>query len=319
MKVPAAPPQPLDFAQVPILEVAPPAQTPRVTFVHRPRIPRASSAVPIPRVPVERIVPPIQSTVQTPRAWFAHTPRILQFPSPVPVPRVPTAKFLPAERIPPLTQGPQGMRPASPMHYPALPEDALTEVQKSLEKKSTEEQLKKVVEFSDLTLRVHDFYTLADGQLINSEVLNLYFNLLQERGKNENQPTVYALDTNFYSTCGKVSHDETVRMWGLRKKNTLDYELLLFPIHSGPRLDGHWSFAGVDTVNLVVHNGDSLNYSIKDTVISAIIKFLNEEARRRGKEFEFVPSFTESKMPRQSNGIDCGVFVAFCRALRPSC
>jgi len=82
--------------------------------------------------------------------------------------------------------------------------------------------------------------------------MNVYFQLLQDRSKTDRRySSVYVFDTNFYTDLVTGGRDRAVRVWGL-PKNIFDFRYLLWPVHTGPRLNGHWSLGTADTVNLVV-------------------------------------------------------------------
>ncbi|ROT72834.1 Sentrin-specific protease 1 [Penaeus vannamei] len=69
-----------------------------------------------------------------------------------------------------------------------------------------------LVEKFSIQITRKDIATLCGLNWLNDEVINFYMNLLMERGKNDNYPSVYAFNTFFYPKLVKTGYS-TVRRW----------------------------------------------------------------------------------------------------------
>lgn len=86
--------------------------------------------------------------------------------------------------------------------------------------------------------------------LFTIQVINFYMNLLMERGKKENYPSVYAFSTFF---CHKLLSEgyTAVKRW-TRNVNLFKHHIILVPIH----LRSHWT--------LVVSHAGFLFFQLKN-------------------------------------------------------
>uniref|UniRef100_A0A803XK66 Ubiquitin-like protease family profile domain-containing protein n=1 Tax=Meleagris gallopavo TaxID=9103 RepID=A0A803XK66_MELGA len=147
-----------------------------------------------------------------------------------------------------------------------------------------------------LRLTREDIQTLDNFQWLNDEVINFYMNLLMERGKKENYPSVYAFNTFFYPKLLSEGY-RAVKRW-TRNVNLFKQHIILVPIH----LRSHWT--------LVVSHAGFLFFLIEE--LSG--QYLQEESWEKRKVKLSLSEWTLHSMkpheiPQQSNGSDCGVFM----------
>nr|CAD7460966.1 unnamed protein product [Timema tahoe] len=127
-----------------------------------------------------------------------------------------------------------------------------------------------------LEIKRHDMHTLAGLNWLNDEIINFYMNLIIERGKMDNYPNVYAMNTFFYPkliTSGYAS----LKRW-TRKVDIFSQDLVIAPIH----MNVHWCLA--------VMNMKTKNITYYDSMGAPNNRCLNGN-------------------PQQQNGSDCGVFT----------
>ncbi|POI29885.1 hypothetical protein CIB84_006365 [Bambusicola thoracicus] len=145
-----------------------------------------------------------------------------------------------------------------------------------------------------LRLTREDIQTLGNQCWLNDEVVNFYMNLLMERGKKENYPSVYAFSTFFYP---KLLSDgySAVKRW-TRNVNLFKQDIILVPIH----VRSHWT--------LVV--------KMKSCFVLFCLnrQYLQEESWEK-QNVKLTPSqwtlhsMESHEIPQQLNGSDCGVFM----------
>ncbi|XP_072200714.1 sentrin-specific protease 2 [Excalfactoria chinensis] len=158
-----------------------------------------------------------------------------------------------------------------------------------------------------LRITREDIQTLNDLRWLNDEVINFYMNLLVERGKNDDYPTVFAFSTFFYPKLLSEGY-RAVRRW-TRNMNLFNQDIILVPIH----LRSHWTLVVVDVRKKTITYFDS--FGKKGTKIcETIFQYLQEESWEKQKvklsSSEWTLHSMEShEIPQQSNGSDCGVFM----------
>lgn len=91
-----------------------------------------------------------------------------------------------------------------------------------------------------------DIATLAGLNWLNDEVINYYMNLLMERGKLDNFPSVYAMNTFFYPKLQSGGHS-SLKRW-TRKVDIFSKDLVVIPIHLGI----HWCMSIIDFRDKVI-------------------------------------------------------------------
>ncbi|RLV63485.1 hypothetical protein DV515_00018224 [Chloebia gouldiae] len=85
-----------------------------------------------------------------------------------------------------------------------------------------------------------------------SSIINFYMNLLMERSKDKDLPTVHAFNTFFFTKL-KTAGYQAVKRW-TKKVDIFSVDLLLVPIHLGV----HWCLAVVDFRKKTITYYDSM-------------------------------------------------------------
>lgn len=161
-----------------------------------------------------------------------------------------------------------------------------------------------LVEAFGLPIKRHDMQTLAGLNWLNDEVINFYMELLKERGKLDNYPSVYTFNTFFYPRLLSGGH-AALKRW-TRKVDIFSYDLIIVPVHLGV----HWCMATIDFRNKTVKYYDSMG-SPNNKCLQSLMKYLQDESLDKRKiPFEASGWQTENvqKIPQQMNGSDCGMF-----------
>ncbi|RLV85231.1 Ubiquitin-like-specific protease 1 [Meyerozyma sp. JA9] len=154
----------------------------------------------------------------------------------------------------------------------------------------------------DITAR--DLSTLSDGQWLNDNVIDFYFNLFT----NSN---VFGWTTHFYTTLKERGYAGVAR-WAKRKKvDVTSKDLILVPINI---MGTHWALAVVDNRNKQFQYFDSLSSHGNPQALQLLRQYMSAEAEKQKSPidystFKISPS---EKAPQQSNGYDCGVFMCTC-------
>lgn len=154
----------------------------------------------------------------------------------------------------------------------------------------------------DITAR--DLSTLSDGQWLNDNVIDFYFNLFT----NSN---VFGWTTHFYTTLKERGYAGVAR-WSKRKKvDVTSKDLILVPINI---MGTHWALAVVDNRNKQFQYFDSLSSHGNPQALLLLRQYMSAEAEKQKSPidysaFKIRPS---EKAPQQLNGYDCGVFMCTC-------
>ena len=158
---------------------------------------------------------------------------------------------------------------------------------------------------------------LGDREWLNDEVINYYFDLLNElptpkRGR----PKTYLWNSFFWlklSDDGKGYNYKSVQRWTSRKKIDLfSLDRFIVPMNIGRN---HWALGLVDLNTKRVRYYDSLAAGTVHTAFAQfMLKYLEDEFKdkRKGEECpQFSSEFTVDPVepPQQRNGFDCGVFT----------
>lgn len=111
---------------------------------------------------------------------------------------------------------------------------------------------------ANITLTKHDFETLAEGQWLNSNVINVYMSLLADRNSTRgNLPTFWAFSTFFYTKFTREGY-KSVKRWTKKCEQSLfDYDLVAVPINVKK---SHWYCGFIDNENKRLELYDSLPY-----------------------------------------------------------
>ena len=184
---------------------------------------------------------------------------------------------------------------------PELTEEMQLEIDKALG--SRPDQV--LVSAFNLTIKGRDMSTLRPLAWLNDEVINFYMNLLIERGKSDNYPSVYAFNTFFYPKLDQNGYD-SLKRW-TRKVDVFAHDFLLVPVHRGM----HWCMAIIDMKEKVVRYYDSMNGRYQ-RCLDLLLTYLQKESLDKKKQ-AFDTSGWEKEhaedIPQQNNGSDCGMFA----------
>ncbi|XP_042883405.1 sentrin-specific protease 1-like isoform X3 [Penaeus japonicus] len=162
-----------------------------------------------------------------------------------------------------------------------------------------------LVEKFSIQITRKDIATLCGLNWLNDEVINFYMNLLVERGKNDNYPSVYAFNTFFYPKLVKTGYS-TVRRW-TKKVDVFSMDLLLVPVHLGM----HWCLATMDFRSKSIRYYDSM-LGDNERCLEALRRYLESEHEDKKKAKYDTNDWTLENMkdiPQQMNGSDCGMFA----------
>lgn len=213
--------------------------------------------------------------------------------------RVPLEKEVPlapvAEEPKPLEEKPE---------FPELTDEMEAEINKVLRGGNPHEVLS---EGFGLSLTRKDLQTLSNLNWLNDEVINFYMNLLVERSKDPNMPSVNTFNTFFYPKL-RSSGYSTVRRW-TKKMDIFSKDILLVPVHLGV----HWCLSVVDFRKKAILYFDSMGGN-NDEACRILFDYLQQESRdKKGKEMDTsgwnLHSKKRNEIPQQMNGSDCGMFT----------
>ncbi|KAM0850588.1 hypothetical protein ACQ4PT_052979 [Festuca glaucescens] len=150
---------------------------------------------------------------------------------------------------------------------------------------------------------------------LNDEVINLFLELLKERGIREPKRSLkcHFFNTFFYKklACGKNGYDyKSVKRWTTCRK--LGYELIecdkiFVPVHQNV----HWCLAIINMKAKTLQYLDSLGGN-DPRVPSMLARYIVEEVKDKSNKEVDINSWTEEVVdciPLQQNGYDCGMFM----------
>jgi len=150
--------------------------------------------------------------------------------------------------------------------------------------------------------------TLTNSNWLNDEIINAYFYLIVQRGKEPKRKRVYAFNTFFYPKLRDMGYS-SVKRW-TRKVDVFSHDFLIVPVHLG----NHWCLALVNFINKTIGYYDSLGGSSKECC-DTLLNYLRYESNDKRKQdmddenWRLVDCYREANIPRQTNGSDCGVFA----------
>lgn len=150
-----------------------------------------------------------------------------------------------------------------------------------------------------------DIETLSGLNWLNDEVVNFYFNLLMERGKLDNFPSVYSCNTFFYPKLMSGGH-ASLKRW-TRKIDIFSHDLILVPVHLGM----HWCLAVVDFRSKTIKYYDSMGGE-NSQCLNALKCYLEAESLDKKNQKLDTSDWTLETVkdkPNQLNGSDCGMFT----------
>lgn len=158
----------------------------------------------------------------------------------------------------------------------------------------------------NLNIYTEDITTLAGLTWLNDSVINFYMNLLIERGKSPNFPTVHAFNTFFYPKLIKDGYS-SLRRW-TKRVDIFSHDVVAVPIH----LQMHWCMAIIDFRDKSIRYYDSMG-GVNRKCLEALYNYLKSEHKdKKGTDYDMndwnVESVSGDEIPQQMNGSDCGVF-----------
>lgn len=212
--------------------------------------------------------------------------------------RVPLEKEVPLTLV--IEEKPLDEKP----EFPELTEEMDAEVNRVLRGGNPHEVLS---EGFGLSLTRKDLQTLSNLNWLNDEVINFYMNLLVERSKDSNLPSVNTFNTFFYPKL-RSSGYSAVRRW-TKKMDIFSKDILLVPVHLGV----HWCLSVVDFRKKSIMYFDSMGGN-NDEACEILFDYLQKESRdKKGQELNtsgwIRHSKTRNEIPQQMNGSDCGMFT----------
>ncbi|NWR06762.1 SENP1 protease, partial [Paradoxornis webbianus] len=213
---------------------------------------------------------------------------------------------VPLEKEIPVSVGPEGPERARPGDddFPEITEEMEKEI-KSLFRGGNQDEV--LSEAFRLTITRKDIQTLNNLNWLNDEIINFYMNLLMERSKEKDLPTVHAFNTFFFTKL-KTAGYQAVKRW-TKKVDIFSVDLLLVPIHLGV----HWCLAVVDFRKKTITYYDSMG-GINSEACRILLQYLKQESLdKKRKEFDTngwaLLSKKSQEIPQQMNGSDCGMFA----------
>jgi sentrin-specific protease 1 len=148
---------------------------------------------------------------------------------------------------------------------------------------------------------------------LNSDIMNYYFNLLQEREFiwSPQTPHVHFFSTYFYALL-ELGGDRVHEITKINKLgySVLDCAIILMPVHRGR----HWSLAVMDLHNRELKYLDSLGLhdATSEECLTRFAEWIDDEAKRQKRDVLDANTWLQvypPNIPQQNNGYDCGVFV----------
>ncbi|XP_034236345.1 sentrin-specific protease 1-like isoform X2 [Thrips palmi] len=157
----------------------------------------------------------------------------------------------------------------------------------------------------NLTIKGRDMRTLKDLAWLNDEIINFYMNMIIERGKADNYPSVHAFNTFFFPKLISTGYD-SLKRW-TKKVDIFAHDYLLVPVHRGM----HWCMAIIDMKEKVIRYYDSMDGRFPQCM-DALMNYLHKESLDKKKQpFDSTGWAKEHAegIPQQNNGSDCGMFA----------
>lgn len=157
-----------------------------------------------------------------------------------------------------------------------------------------------------IDIKVRDMLTLKDGQWLNDNIIDYYFNLISNTNGG-----YFSWTSHFFSTLNTKGY-QGVKRWSKRQKlNLFEKRLIFVPINISST---HWALAVINNDEKSIGYYDSLNMNGNK---SALIK-LQQYIEGEGERLQIPVDINEYRLnhkiqtPQQMNGYDCGVFTCIC-------
>lgn len=154
---------------------------------------------------------------------------------------------------------------------------------------------------------------LRRSEWLSDEIINYYFQLLNERSKNAKKTFSWS---SFFWT--KLSSHERleykyrgVQNWSTKKSiDVFSFDLLFIPLNIDK---SHWALGVVDMKKKTTHYLDSLerdtDYPLFHEYMQRYLKDEWEDKKKTPWSDSYTAVSPPSNLPLQKNGNDCGVFV----------
>lgn len=155
---------------------------------------------------------------------------------------------------------------------------------------------------------------LRRSEWLSDEIINYYFQLLNERKKN--LKNIFSWSSFFWTKLS--SHERLeykykgVQNWSTKKSiDVFSFDIILCPLNIDK---SHWALGVVDLKNYKTYYLDSLERGTDYPLFHEYIqRYLRDEWVDKKKSSEECPKFISAKppsnLPLQKNGNDCGVYV----------
>lgn len=177
---------------------------------------------------------------------------------------------------------------------------------------NSNDQVVVVASRNNISVTREKLLCLKDREWLNDEVINFYFDLLNDLNPNK----VFLWNSFFWlklSSDGNGYNYKAVQRWTSRRKvDIFKFEKIIFPMNIGKN---HWALGLVDLNDKTIQYFDSLApRTVHTSFAEYIIRYLEDEFRDKHKEKpcpDFLATFTTALVdpPQQTNGYDCGVFT----------
>ncbi|XP_053147234.1 sentrin-specific protease 1 isoform X2 [Hemicordylus capensis] len=211
---------------------------------------------------------------------------------------------VPLEKEIPVTIIPENAKTVDADEFPDITEEMDREIKSVLRSGNQDEVLSEAFR---LTITRKDIQTLNNLNWLNDEIINFYMNMLMERSKQKDFPTVHAFNTFFFTKL-KTAGYQAVKRW-TKKVDIFSVNILLVPIHLGV----HWCLAVIDFRKNTITYYDSMGGSNSEAC-KILLQYLKQESLdKKRREFDsngwMLLSKRSQEIPQQMNGSDCGMFA----------
>ena len=154
---------------------------------------------------------------------------------------------------------------------------------------------------------------LRRSEWLSDEIINYYFQLLNERKKNSK--SCFSWSSFFWTKLS--SHERLeykyrgVQNWSTKKAiDVFSFDILFVPLNIEK---SHWALGVVDMKNHTTHYLDSLDrdtdYPLFHEYIQRYLRDEWSDKKKVGECPKFISEKPPSNLPLQKNGNDCGVYV----------
>lgn len=157
-----------------------------------------------------------------------------------------------------------------------------------------------ICKFSNIEIRQSDLNRLINNEWLNDNIIEIYLQLLI---KSSSQTSMYAFNTNYYvMTIDNQYQDTLPPSWAVKALNKV--VKFFVPIFHN---QNHWSLVFVDSIHHNLFHFDSL-YEPSEYIVDQIKSHFSKCASNFKNIQDYSTNY-QSKVPKQKNGVDCGVFL----------